>query len=182
VINGERATIKESPNFKHKLMATRKSLLGEIVKTFAKTRRGSGTYSFLCILFSTPIFCIVYLSLLFAGCAAGTALNLKLNAVTKAAAAEGNAPPSPPSPTPGTSPLASPGSDPSTPGASRPPKVKRSKSRSKLRTKETALTHRSSKRTLNGGSMATDGDEIVSNPNSFATPGALSFKDDEHSA
>jgi hypothetical protein len=42
VINGERATIKESPNFKHKLMATRKSLLGEIVKTFSKPRRGSG--------------------------------------------------------------------------------------------------------------------------------------------
>jgi hypothetical protein len=41
LINGERATIKESPNFKHKLMATRKSLLGEIVKTFSKPRRGS---------------------------------------------------------------------------------------------------------------------------------------------
>jgi hypothetical protein len=152
LINGERATIKESPNFKHKLMATRKSLLGEIVKTFSKPRRGS----------------------------AGTALNLKLNAVTKAAAAEGSAPPSPPSP---TTPLASPGSDPSTPASGRPPKVKRSKSRSKIRTKETALTHRSSKRTLNGGSMAVEGEEVVSNPSSLAAPGALNFKDaDEHSA
>jgi hypothetical protein len=152
LINGERATIKESPNFKHKLMATRKSLLGEIVKTFSKPRRGS----------------------------AGTALNLKLNAVTKAAAAEGSAPPSPPSP---TTPLASPGSDPSTPASGRPPKVKRSKSRSKIRTKETALTHRSSKRTLNGGSLAVEGEEVVSNPSSLAAPGALNFKDaDEHSA
>lgn len=112
--------------------------------------------------------------------AAGTALNLKLNAVTKAAAAEGSAPPSPPSP---TTPLASPGSDPSTPVSGRPPKVKRSKSRSKIRTKETALTHRSSKRTLNGGSMAVETEEVVSNPSSLASPGALNFKDvDEHSA